>query len=80
MNTGMKPDMTEESQLEGLEAMTFVKMGLRTGRQALMTPRRASRQARRETREKICCELDPMFWMVRRMRSIVMAQILGFHC
>ena len=51
MKTGMEPDMTEESQFEGLEAMTFVKTGLRTGRQALMTPRRASRQARRETRE-----------------------------
>lgn len=51
MNTGMEPDMTEESQLEGLEAMIFVKMGLRTGRQALMTPRTTSRQARRETRE-----------------------------
>lgn len=51
MKTGMEPDMTEESQFEGLEAMSFVKTGLRTGRQALMTPRRASRPAKRETSE-----------------------------
>ena len=53
MKMGIEPDMTEESQLEGLEATTFVKTGLRTGRQALMTPRRASRQASRDTREYI---------------------------
>ena len=51
MKMGMEPDMTEESQFEGLEAMIFVKTGLRTGRQALMTPRRASRAAKREMRE-----------------------------
>lgn len=48
---GIEPDMTEESQFEGLEAMIFVKTGLRTGRQALMTPRMASIAARRERRE-----------------------------
>lgn len=50
---GMEPDMTEESQFEGLEAMTFVKTGLRPGRQALMIPRMASIPASRETREYI---------------------------
>ena len=76
---GMEPDMMEESQFEGLEATTFVKTGLRTGRQALMIPRMASMQASRETREYICWELLPEFWKVTRMRVSVTPQMLRFQ-
>lgn len=51
MKMGMVPDMTEESHAEPLESPNLLKMGLRTGRQALMTPRSASRQVKRERRE-----------------------------
>ena len=54
MKMGMVPDMTEEIQAEAVESPSLLKTGLRTGRQALMTPRRASRQVKRATREKIC--------------------------
>ena len=53
MKMAMVPDMTEEIQPEVVESPSFVKMGLRTGRQALMTPRRASRHVKRARREKI---------------------------
>lgn len=45
MNMGIDPDITEESQLLALEAASLVKTGFMTGKQALMTPRRASRSA-----------------------------------
>ena len=54
MKMGMVPDMTEEIQAEAVESPNFLKMGLRTGRQALVTPRRASRHVKRARREKIC--------------------------
>ena len=50
----MVPDMTEDSQAEAGESPSLLKMGLRTGRQALITPRRASRHVKRARREKIC--------------------------
>ena len=53
MKMAMVPDMTEEIQPEAVESLTLLKMGLRTGRQALMTPRRASRHVKRARREKI---------------------------
>ena len=54
MKMGMVPDMTEEIQPEAVESLSFLKTGLRTGRHALMTPRRASRHVKRARREKIC--------------------------
>lgn len=45
MNMGIDPDITEESQLLALEEPSLVKTGFMTGKQALMTPRRASRWA-----------------------------------
>lgn len=48
---GMVPDMTDESHAELLESPNLLKMGLRTGRQALITPRSASRQVKRAMRE-----------------------------
>lgn len=50
MKTGIEPDMTEESQLLALEVPNFVNIGFMTGRQALITPRRASRQVKSATR------------------------------
>lgn len=47
---GIVPDMTDESQADALESLSLLKMGLRTGRQALMTPRRASRPVKRAIR------------------------------
>lgn len=38
----MLPDMTEESHSDAVESPNLLTMGFRTGRQALMTPRRAS--------------------------------------
>ena len=51
MKTGIEPDMTLESQEEARESENLLKTGLRTGRQALMTPSRASRQVKRAMRE-----------------------------
>lgn len=51
MKMGMVPDMTDESHAELLESPNLLKMGLRTGRQALITPRSASRQVKRAMRE-----------------------------
>ena len=53
MKMGMVPDITEDSQAEAVESPSLLKMGLRTGRQALMTPRRASRHVNRARREYI---------------------------
>ena len=53
MKMGMVPDMTEDSQAEAVESANLLRMGLRTGRQALMTPRRASRHVNRASREYI---------------------------
>ena len=54
MKMGTVPDITEEIQAEALESPNLLKMGLRTGRQALITPRRVSRHVKRARREKIC--------------------------
>lgn len=50
MKIGIEPDMTLDSQEEARESENLLKMGLRTGRQAFMTPRRASRQVKRAIR------------------------------
>ncbi len=50
MKMGMVPDMTLDSHDDAGESENFLKTGLRTGRQALMTPRRASRQVKRAMR------------------------------
>lgn len=51
MKMGMDPDMTEEIQAEAEESPILLTIGLRTGRQALMTPRRASKQVKRAMSE-----------------------------
>ena len=64
MKMGMDPDMTEDSQAEAVESPSLLRMGLRTGRQALMTPRRASRQVNRARREYMYWALVPLFHYV----------------
>lgn len=76
MKMGIVPDMTDESQAEAPESPSLLKMGLRTGRQALMTPRRASRQVKRARREYICWALVPWFIVVMSILMRVMTQIL----
>lgn len=56
---GIVPDMTDEIQADALESPSLLKMGFRTGRQALMTPSRASRQVKRASKEYICCAFVP---------------------
>ena len=51
MKIGMEPDMTLDSHEEAGESKNLLKMGFRTGRQALMTPKRASRHVRKAIRE-----------------------------
>ena len=72
----MLPDMTEESHSDAVESPNLLKMGFRTGRQALMTPRRASRQVKRASREYICWAFVPWFIEVISMRISVITQIL----
>lgn len=59
MKMGILPDMTEESHAEALESPNLMKIGLRTGRQALMTPRRASRPVKRAISEYTSWALVP---------------------
>lgn len=47
MKMGIEPDITLVSHEEARLSDILLKIGLRTGRQALMTPRRASRQVNR---------------------------------
>lgn len=59
MKIGIFPDMTEESQAEALESPNLLQIGFRTGRQAFITPRRASRHVKRARIENTCWALVP---------------------
>ena len=55
---------------------TLVKIGRMTGKQVLMTPKRASRLVRSATMEYIFCELLLLMRVVTHMRIRVTTQIL----
>ena len=78
MKMGIVPDMTEESHAEVLESPNLLTTGLRTGRQALMTPRSASRLVKSARSEYICWALVPWFLVVIIIRISVITQILDF--
>lgn len=70
------PDITEESQLLALEEPSLVKTGFMMGKQALMTPRRASRSANSPMRLYLDPRLEPLISVVIFIRTIVIMQIL----
>ena len=69
-------DVCVQNELNIPVARTLLTMGFKTGRQALMTPSRASRHVRRAIFIYRCRVFCALMLVVALMRTIVMAQIL----
>ena len=64
------------NELKMLVVHSFVKTGFITGKQALMTPSKASRQVRRAIIAYCCCVFCALMFVVITIRTTVMAQML----